>query len=54
VGRLIVIEGVDGAGKNTLARRLVSAWEREHLDVVRIGFPRYDASVHETRSLTTT
>ncbi|MFC8181924.1 MULTISPECIES: dTMP kinase [Nocardiaceae] len=46
MGRLIVIEGVDGAGKNTLARRLVSAWEREHLDVVRIGFPRYDASVH--------
>lgn len=46
MGKLIVIEGVDGAGKNTLARRLVSAWERDGLKVVRIGFPRYDHSVH--------
>lgn len=46
MGSLIVIEGVDGAGKNTLARRLVSAWEHDNLDVVRIGFPRYDHSVH--------
>jgi dTMP kinase len=46
VGRLIVIEGVDGAGKNTLARRLVSAWERDDLEVIRIGFPRSEHSVH--------
>lgn len=46
MGTLIVIEGVDGAGKNTLARRLVSAWERDDLDVVRVGFPRYGQSVH--------
>lgn len=46
MGKLIVIEGVDGAGKNTLARRLVSSWERENRSVVRIGFPRYDVSVH--------
>ncbi|AYJ49260.1 dTMP kinase [Rhodococcus sp. P1Y] len=46
MGKLIVIEGVDGAGKNTLARRLVSAWERDDLEVVRIGFPRYDYSVY--------
>ncbi|CCQ17098.1 Thymidylate kinase [Rhodococcus sp. AW25M09] len=46
MGKLFVIEGVDGAGKNTLARRLVSAWERDGLDVARIGFPRYDRSVH--------
>lgn len=46
MGKLIVIEGVDGAGKNTLARRLVSAWERDDLDVIRIGFPRYDYSIH--------
>ncbi|MEK8072188.1 dTMP kinase [Rhodococcoides navarretei] len=46
MGKLFVIEGVDGAGKNTLARRLVSAWERDGLTVVRIGFPRYDRSVH--------
>ncbi|WP_072806711.1 dTMP kinase [Rhodococcoides yunnanense] len=45
-GKLVVIEGVDGAGKNTLARRLVSAWERDDLDVIRIGFPRYGESVH--------
>ncbi len=46
MGQLFVIEGVDGAGKNTLARRLVSAWERDNLEVVRIGFPRYNTSVH--------
>lgn len=46
MGRLFVIEGVDGAGKNTLARRLVSAWERDGLDVVRVGFPRYSRSIH--------
>lgn len=46
MGKLIVIEGVDGAGKNTLARRLVSAWERDGLSVERIGFPRYDRSIH--------
>ncbi|MFY2788205.1 dTMP kinase [Rhodococcus sp. MALMAid1271] len=46
MGKLFVIEGVDGAGKNTLARRLVSAWERDGLEVRRIGFPRYDHSVH--------
>ncbi|OZD09054.1 thymidylate kinase [Rhodococcus sp. 06-235-1A] len=46
MGQLFVIEGVDGAGKNTLARRLVSAWERDGLSVARVGFPRYDRSVH--------
>jgi dTMP kinase len=46
LGKLFVIEGVDGAGKNTLARRLVSAWERDGLAVVRVGFPRYGRSVH--------
>ncbi|MFI8566932.1 dTMP kinase [Rhodococcus sp. NPDC078407] len=46
MGQLFVIEGVDGAGKNTLARRLVSAWERDGLQVARIGFPRYERSVH--------
>lgn len=46
MGKLFVIEGVDGAGKNTLARRLVSAWERHGLSVERIGFPRYGRSVH--------
>ncbi|MET4048616.1 dTMP kinase [Rhodococcus sp. UYP5] len=46
VGKLLVIEGVDGAGKNTLARRLVSAWEREGREVARVGFPRYGLSIH--------
>ncbi len=46
MGTLIVIEGVDGAGKNTLARRLVSAWEHDDISVARIGFPRYGHSVH--------
>ncbi|MBJ8347298.1 dTMP kinase [Antrihabitans sp. YC2-6] len=43
---LITIEGVDGAGKNTLSRALVRAWEAQGADVVRMGFPRYGESIH--------
>ncbi|WP_371829966.1 dTMP kinase [Rhodococcoides trifolii] len=43
---LVTIEGVDGAGKFTLSRKLTLAWEESGVDVVRIGFPRYGESVH--------
>jgi dTMP kinase len=43
VGRLIVIEGLDGAGKRTLADALTSAVDAR---VARFAFPRYDEDVH--------
>lgn len=46
MGRLIVIEGLDGAGKRTLARGLTAALVARGATVARRAFPRYDVSVH--------
>jgi dTMP kinase len=46
VGRLIVIEGLDGAGKATGAAGLSAALEAKGASVARFAFPRYDADVH--------
>lgn len=46
MGRLVVIEGVDGAGKRTLARRLATALDARGATVARMAFPRYDTNVH--------
>jgi dTMP kinase len=43
VGRLVVIEGLDGAGKNTLTRRLLDVLETR---ATAVAFPRYDTDVH--------
>jgi dTMP kinase len=43
---LIVIEGVDGAGKRTLSDALCTALVARGATVARIAFPRYDADVH--------
>lgn len=43
MGRLVVIEGLDGAGKRTLADRLAAAVDGR---VARFAFPRYTADVH--------
>lgn len=43
---LIVIEGLDGAGKRTLTEGLRSAFETGGLTVATLAFPRYGASVH--------
>jgi dTMP kinase len=43
VGRLIVIEGLDGAGKRTMAERLTACFGGR---VARLAFPRYGESVH--------
>ncbi len=45
-GRLIVIEGLDGAGKRTLADRLDGALAERRARVARLAFPRYDADIH--------
>src|SRR5690625_3651269 len=42
---LIAIEGLDGAGKRTLARGLHTAWQRRGLAVATLDFPRYHRSV---------
>jgi dTMP kinase len=46
VGVLIVIEGLDGSGKNTLAGDLTSRWRAEGRSVAALAFPRYGADVH--------
>ncbi len=42
---LIAIEGVDGAGKRTLAHGLRAAWQEQGLSVSVLAFPRYGRSV---------
>lgn len=45
-GVLIVIEGVDGAGKRTLTDGLRSSFEADGKTVTTLAFPRYKQSVH--------
>ncbi|CAN3127827.1 dTMP kinase [Mycobacterium sp. smrl_JER01] len=42
---LIVIEGLDGAGKRTLTDRLRAAFESDGRSVATLAFPRYTVSV---------
>lgn len=46
VGRLVSIEGLDGAGKRTLADALAAALTAQHASVGRMAFPRYGVDVH--------
>jgi dTMP kinase len=46
VGRLVVVEGLDGAGKRTLTDALSAALGAAGARVARLGFPRYDLDVH--------
>jgi dTMP kinase len=46
VGRLVVIEGLDGAGKRTLADALVTALRRTGASVAQVAFPRYGDDIH--------
>ncbi|MGY4710186.1 dTMP kinase [Mycolicibacterium sp. CBM1] len=43
---LIVIEGLDGAGKRTLTQGLQRAFEESGRSVTTLAFPRYGESVH--------
>lgn len=42
MGKLIVLEGIDGSGKSAQYRRLTARFEREGMDYHSIVFPRYD------------
>ncbi len=46
MGRLIVVEGLDGAGKRTLTDRLTAAMQAAGARVARRAFPRYADDVH--------
>ena len=46
MGRLIVVEGLDGAGKRTLSDALCTELVARGARVARFAFPRYDADVH--------
>ena len=46
MGRLVVIEGLDGAGKRTLADALTEALTARGARVARAAFPRYDTDVY--------
>ncbi|OZM73696.1 thymidylate kinase [Amycolatopsis antarctica] len=46
MGRLVVIEGLDGAGKRTLAEALTRALHEAGASVAAHAFPRYGRSVH--------
>lgn len=46
MGSLIVIEGLDGSGKATLAARLTERWRAAGRTVAAMSFPRYGISVH--------
>lgn len=46
MGQLIAIEGLDGAGKNTLVTALTAIWQSAGLRVAHFTFPRYGQSVH--------
>lgn len=46
MGKLIVIEGLDGAGKNTLAGALTDALTAKGAAVRRVAFPRYGQDIH--------
>jgi dTMP kinase len=46
VGRLVVIEGLDGSGKRTLGGALTEAFQRRGAKVAQHAFPRYGEDVH--------
>lgn len=43
---IIAIEGIDGAGKNTLMRALRTELAQDFAEVDTLSFPRYDDSIH--------
>ncbi len=46
VGRLIVLEGLDGSGKRTLTAALAKRWRSAGQTVTTMAFPRYGVDIH--------
>jgi len=46
VGRLIVVEGLDGSGKRTLTEAMANRWRGSGRTVATLAFPRYGIDVH--------
>ncbi|SJZ87262.1 dTMP kinase [Garciella nitratireducens] len=46
-GKLIVIEGVDGSGKETQSKKLYQRLKKEGFSVMQISYPRYDKASSE-------
>jgi dTMP kinase len=46
MGRLVVVEGLDGAGKRTLTDALTRALGDKGATVGRLAFPRYEVDIH--------
>lgn len=46
MGRLIVLEGLDGSGKRTFTDALARGWRAAGLTVATLAFPRYGVDVH--------
>ena len=42
MGKLFVIDGTDGSGKQTQFEKLVKRFEEENIDFMKISFPRYN------------
>lgn len=42
-GKLFVIDGTDGSGKQTQFDKLVERLEKEKIDFMKLSFPRYDS-----------
>lgn len=43
---IIALEGIDGAGKNTLAQALIDGVKAQGFHADRLSFPRYEDSIH--------
>lgn len=43
MGKLFVIEGTDGSGKQTQVEKLVKRLEEEKIDFMKLSFPRYES-----------
>lgn len=46
MAELVVLEGLDGSGKQTLTRRMIAHWTAQGRRATSLAFPRYGQDVH--------